>query len=165
MRTRLGLLLALIVILCSTVPAGAYTVSTTGNWIDVTSYCGSGVCVPITANHKADASVSYYYIHSHQKVTYYQTHGGLLYPNSSICGRHDWVKGGSSYSTATGSVSIGGWYSTGALCSPSAVCKHFVSQASYSVTGNPVRGYFSSFTNFTTRCIPVSVSHTISVAF
>lgn len=165
MRTRFGLLLALVVMLCSVVPAGAYTVSATGNWIDITSYCGGGVCVPITANHKADASVSYYYTSSYQKVAYYQTHSGLLYPKSSLCGWQSWVKGSSSYSTATGSVSIGGWYSIGALCNSMSDCKAYVSQSSSSLTGYPIRGYFSSFTNFTTRCIPASKGHTISVAF
>jgi len=133
---------------------------------DVTSYCGSGVCVPIAANHKTNVYVEYYYVDSYHRVTYWEDFGGLVYPKSSLCGYHDWSKGSTYFETSYGNITISGWFSTGAWCDSSSVCRNYHSDTDYWLTCSSCKGRFKSNTWFTSRCIPaLSLPHTTSVTF
>jgi len=132
----LGAALLFVLMITPTLASG---VSGSGNWIDGTSYCGSGVCVPIPANHKADVYVEYYYVDSYHRVTYWENFGGVVYPKSSLCGYHDWSKGSTYFETSSGQVTISGWFSTGAWCDPSSVCRNYHSDTDYWLTCSSAR--------------------------
>jgi len=164
-RYAVFMLSAALLIVMMTVPAIASGVSGSGNWIDLTTYCGSGVCVPISANHQTSVSISYYWVDSYHRVTYWEDFGGMAYPGYSLCGYHDWLKGSTYYQTSGGNVTIGGWYSTGAWCSSGAVCHNYHSDMDYWLTCSWCTGQFGSNTWFTNRCIPNMSWHTTSVGF
>jgi len=88
-----------------------------GNWIDWTWWCGEGAYVRILANHKANAHVEYYYTGSYT-VVYWQDFGGSIYPKSSPCGYHDWIKRDTYYETYYGTVNISGWFEVPTWCDP-----------------------------------------------
>lgn len=156
-----ALLFALIIL-----PVLAAGVNGSGNWIDWTSYCGSGVCVPVSANHKANVHVEYYYVDSYHRVTYWEDFGGSVYPESSLCGYHDWVKGSTYYETSNGNVTISGWFETPVWCPSGKVCRNYHSDTDYWLNCPSCKGRFKSLTWFTTRCIPCSgPTHTTSVTF
>lgn len=136
-------------------PASADRANGSGNWIDWTSWCGGGACVPTSANHESDVEIEYYHDGLYYRVVYWQNFGGMVrpYPHP-LCGSIDWIKSSTYYETADGNVTIGGWFSTGALCGSDWHCHNYRSETDYYLTCSLCRGGFHSFTWFTSRCIP-----------
>lgn len=171
-RYLMSMLIVVLFLLMMVIPAGAYGISGSGNWIDMTWFCTQTdtqpICVPILANHKADVHVEYYYVDSYHRVVYWQDFGGMIYPGTSACGNHDWSKGSTFYETSWGDVPIGGWFSTGAWCMSGSVCRNYHSDAGSWLTCSTCEGRFKSSTWFTNRCFPNLVpfdGHLTSVAF
>lgn len=143
--------------------ARADTVTGSGNWLYATYYCGSGVCVPILINHTANVSLDRYSITSGW-VIYRQVFGGSLYPNSSICGNHNWLRGQTYYKKGASNEVIGNWSLQSSFCYVGATCPTYASNESHSVyPGNS--GNFESIGTFTTRCAPPGVPKTVTVGF
>jgi hypothetical protein len=132
----------------------AIAVSGSGNWIDTTSYCGTGVCTVLTTNHKMYANFSYY-TSGNTKVAYYQKMGGTLYPTNSLCPPH-WNKGDTYYTDANGSYSMRGWVVAGAVCSQDSDCHAYSSDYDHVLYALGTSAHFGGFTSWTTRCIPVA---------
>lgn len=147
----------------------ASTASASGNWIDLTLYCGSGVCVPYGTNHKTHAEVNYLRgggLPAGFRHVFWQDFGGSLFPKSSFCGNYDWRKGSTWYVTNNGNVTIGGWWSTGAWCNSSTLCKNYFSDNDYGIMcSGSCKGKFKSATWFTSRCVPNLITHTTTVSF
>ena len=159
-------LLGLGVTIVGVTSASASDVTGSGNWIDLTTYCSSGVCVPVTVNHRNWVRVNYYRVDSSHRVVYWQDFSGSVYLNSSMCGLHDWSKNGTKYQHAYGTTSITGWYSTGTVCSPGTRCRSFRSDVDYWLTCSSCIGRFRSSTWFTKRCMPnMGPDHGTAVTF
>lgn len=141
---------------------------TEGNYVDVTFYCGHGVCVPFGTNHKATSIVYYYYVAGNFRTVYRQTISGSLTPKSSICGQYKWLfNPPATYTHANGTTTIGGWYRTGASCGSGSTCDGFASGNGYylNCNGTGCTGRFRTASYFTTRCIPTSIGHTLTDGF
>ncbi len=161
----LGVLCVLVLWLVGAVPAHAQQAESAGDWLDLTLYCGQGVCVPFGVHHRAHARVAYYRVGAQHRVVYWQTFGGAVLPAFSLCGAHDWVPGHTQYATASGDVAIGGWLEQPAWCAPGRTCHSYISVRSYWLTCEACRGQFESYSWFTNRCWPNSRGHTTRVAF
>ncbi len=134
--------------------ASASDVTGSGNWIDLSTYCSSGVCVPVTVNHRNWVRVNYYRIDSSNRIVYWQDFSGSIYLGSSMCGLHDWIRKGTRYQHSTGTTDITGWYSTGTVCSPGTLCRSYRSENDYWLRCSSCIGRFRSSTWFTNRCMP-----------
>jgi hypothetical protein len=140
---------------------------TEGNYVDVTFYCGHGVCVPFGTNHKATSIVYYYYVAGNFRIVYRQTVSGSLTPKSSIA-VYIWLfNSPATYTHANGTTTIGGWYRTGASCGSGSTCDGFASGNGYylNCNGTGCTGRFRTASYFTTRCIPTSIGHTLTDGF
>jgi hypothetical protein len=137
--------------------------------MDFTMYCGSGVCAPFGTNHKATATVEYYYVSGGFRSVYSQSVSGTLSPGSSpvACGYYRWLfVSPATYSTAEGTITINGWVRTGALCNSNSTCDGYSSTNDYWLRCNGnCTGNFKTASYFSTRCIPTSIGHTLYLGF
>lgn len=140
--------------------------SNSGQWVDATSYCGSGACVPLSTTHRTTARVDWKYS-TQAKLAYFQNISGSVTKGGNTLCPPTWIKGSSYYTDAGGSnKTISGWVHNGALCDTSTYhCDAYYSNNDYYLYGSAV-GHFGSFTNWTTRCIPsASGQHFVNVGF
>jgi hypothetical protein len=136
-----------------------------GDWLDLTLYCGQGVCVPFGVHHRAHARVAFYRVGEQHRVVYWQHFGGAVFPAVSLCGAYDWLLGSTQYVTASGNMAILGWEAQPAWCAPNQTCRSYTSVRSYWLTCENCLGEFESFSWFNNRCWPNSRGHTTRVRF
>lgn len=146
--------------------AFATVVQGSGAWVDVSAYCGSGVCVPVAANHNSQASLDRYQSSYSIWITYWQNFGGSVTRGSGLlCGSHDFIKMTTKYK-ANGTTIIGGWVAQSTICSTNVVCRAWRSENDYWIYGTAPRGRFGSATSFGVRCVPsLGVEHIVAVPF
>jgi hypothetical protein len=128
-----------------------------GNFIDSTSYCGSGVCTIFTTNHKAvpgaNATRGLY-----GWSIYMHLNGGSVGPVNSFC-RPSWKAHKANFYTGNGQTfTIPGdwWYRIDSICASGRPCDNYRNDFTVSAPAISLTANFNSFTYWGTRCMPAA---------